>query len=39
MVLVKEFRADIPACPTADAGHAIDGNIHLVNPFPVKYRL
>jgi len=38
MVLVKEFRADIPACPTADAGHAIDRDVHLVISYPVKYR-
>jgi hypothetical protein len=28
VVLVKEFRAGIPACPTADTCHAIDSHIH-----------
>jgi hypothetical protein len=30
VVLVKYFRADIPARPTADAGPTIDGNVHIV---------
>jgi hypothetical protein len=28
MVLVKEFRAEIPACTTADTGHTIDRDVH-----------
>jgi hypothetical protein len=39
MVLVKEFRADIPARPAADAGHAIDRNVHLMIPYTGKNRL
>jgi hypothetical protein len=39
MVLVKEFRADIPACPTADTGSAIERDVHLVIPYTGKNRL
>jgi hypothetical protein len=33
VVLVKEFRAGIPACPTADTCHAIDSHIHQDIPY------
>jgi hypothetical protein len=32
MILVKEFRAGIPACPAADACHSIDSHVHQVIP-------
>jgi len=36
MVLVKEFRAEIPACTTADTGHAIDRDVHQFIQYPQK---
>ena len=33
-VLVKDFRAGIPACPATDTAPAIDGHVHVVIPYP-----
>ena len=39
MVLVKYFRAGIPACPATDTGPAIDSDVHVKKPFFPVYRL
>jgi hypothetical protein len=35
MILVKKFRAGIPACPAADTCHAVDSHVHQVIPYMI----